>query len=53
MPWCWLKGDRYYASCDKDDDCSATMECVPDFWSYGGCDTNNKALDIDEGISPV
>ncbi|KAH8430876.1 uncharacterized protein LDX57_008540 [Aspergillus melleus] len=42
MAWCWLKGDRYFASCKEADDCSAITECVPDFWSYGGCDTKDK-----------
>ncbi|KAB8232369.1 glycoside hydrolase family 71 protein [Aspergillus alliaceus] len=36
MPWCWLQ-DYSFASCDKDDDCSATTECAPDHWYRGGC----------------
>ncbi|KAL4799251.1 hypothetical protein BDV19DRAFT_385501 [Aspergillus venezuelensis] len=50
MPWCWLRGERYYASCDEDDDCSAITTCVPEYLTNGGCDTKNKALDIDQGI---
>ncbi|KAF5857071.1 hypothetical protein ETB97_006283 [Aspergillus alliaceus] len=36
MPWCWLQ-DYSFASCDKDNDCSATTECAPDHWYRGGC----------------
>ncbi|KAA8646796.1 uncharacterized protein ATNIH1004_005471 [Aspergillus tanneri] len=41
MPWCWVQNGAF-ASCDEDDNCSATTECAPDYWSHGGCDTNSK-----------